>query len=224
MTQHRGKYVGYYRVSTGKQAKSGLGLEAQQTAVRDYLNGGRWKLVSELIEVETGKRKDRPELDKALRLCKIHNATLVVAKLDRLARNVAFVSALMESGVEFVALDCPQMNKFTIHVLAAVAEHEAGLISQRTKAALAAAKARGVKLGWVNPNISKYASKGAAIANAHKSAAARERRERLLPLIEDIKAAGAVTLREIARELNAREIPAPRHGEWSATQVMRLLD
>jgi len=223
MTQHRGKFIAYYRVSTKKQGQSGLGLESQQTAVRDYLNGGRWKIVAELTEVETGKRRDRPELERALQLCKIHNATLVVAKLDRLARNVAFVSALMESGVEFIALDCPQMNKFTIHVLAAVAEHEAALISQRTKAALAAARARGVKLGWVNPEIAKHASKGAAIANKRRSREAAERRERLLPVIEEIKAAGAISLREIARELNAREIPAPRQGLWSATQVMRLL-
>lgn len=217
-----GKYIAYYRVSTKRQGKSGLGLEAQQNSVREFLNGGRWKVLKEIVEVETGKRKDRPELLNALRLCKIHNATLLIAKLDRLARNVAFVSALMESGVEFVAIDCPQANKLTIHILAAVAEHEASIISQRTKAALQAAKRRGVKLGWVNPHIWKYAAKGAQIANAARSAEATARRERLLPVINDIKAAGASSLRQIAAELNKREIPAPRQGEWSAAQVLRL--
>jgi DNA invertase Pin-like site-specific DNA recombinase len=217
-----GKYIAYYRVSTKRQGKSGLGLDAQQNSVREYLNGGKWKLIEEVIEVESGKRKDRPELLRAIQLCKVHNATLLIAKLDRLARNVAFVSALMESGVEFVAIDCQQANRFTIHILAAVAEHEAALISQRTKVALQAAKRRGVKLGWVNPNIADYASKGAQIANANRSADAAERRERLAPIIADIKAAGAATLREIAAELNRREIPAPRQGDWSATQVMRL--
>jgi DNA invertase Pin-like site-specific DNA recombinase len=216
------KFIAYYRVSTKRQGKSGLGLSAQQEAVREYLNGGKWKLVEEVVEVESGKRKDRPDLLRALQLCKVHNATLLIAKLDRLARNVAFVSALMESGVEFIALDCPQANRFTVHILAAVAEHEANLISQRTKAALAAAKRRGVKLGWVNPNISKYASKGAKTANANRSVEAAERRERLLPIIADIKANGAVSLRDVAAELNKREIPAPRKGDWSATQVMRL--
>jgi DNA invertase Pin-like site-specific DNA recombinase len=217
-----GKHVAYYRVSTKRQGRSGLGLEAQQASVREFLNGGRWKLIEEVIEVETGKRKDRPELLRAIQLCKVHNAKLLIAKLDRLARNVAFVSTLMESGVEFVAIDCQQANKFTIHILAAVAEHEAALISQRTKEALAAAKRRGVKLGWVNPQIARYAAKGAQIANAARTAEAAERRKHLLPIIEDIKAGGASSLRQIAAELNRREIPAPRQGLWSAAQVLRL--
>src|SRR5215211_2274243 len=143
----QGKFVAYYRVSTAKQGASGLGLEAQQEAVRTYLNGGPWRLVAEVVEVESGKRNDRPKLAEALRLCRLHGATLIIAKLDRRARNVAFISNLMESGVEFTAVDFPQANRLTVHILAAVAEHEAKAISTRTKDALAAAKARGKKLG-----------------------------------------------------------------------------
>ena len=140
----RGKFVAYYRVSTDRQGRSGLGLEAQRRAVLDFLDGGRWELVEEFQEVESGKRNDRPELARALAACRLHDATLIIAKLDRLARNVAFVSNLMESRVEFVAVDFPQANRLTVHILAAVAEHEREMISQRTRAALAAAKARGV--------------------------------------------------------------------------------
>src|SRR6478672_9282933 len=139
-----GRFIAYYRVSTAQQGRSGLGLDAQQAAVLAYLNGGSWALLEEFTEIESGKRSDRPQLAAALAACRLHKATLVIAKLDRLARNVAFVSALMEAGVEFVAVDFPQANRLTIHILAAVAEHEASMISARTKAALAAAKARGV--------------------------------------------------------------------------------
>src|SRR5271155_3430985 len=142
-----GKFISYLRVSTARQGESGLGLEAQRDAVTGYLNGGDWTLVREVVEVESGKRNDRPAIAEALSLCRLHNATLVIAKLDRLARNVHFISSLMESGVEFVAVDFPQANRLTVHILAAVAEHEAAMISARTKAALGAAKARGVKLG-----------------------------------------------------------------------------
>ena len=132
----RGRFVAYYRVSTAKQGASGLGLEAQQESVRSYLNGGRWTMVDEVTEVESGKRNDRPALAQALSLCRLHGATLIIAKLDRLARNVNFISNLMESKVEFTAVDFPQANRLTIHILAAVAEHEALMISQRTRAAL----------------------------------------------------------------------------------------
>jgi DNA invertase Pin-like site-specific DNA recombinase len=142
--KHLGKFVAYYRVSTARQGRSGLGLEAQQSAVREHLNGGRWKLIAEITEIETGKRVDRPKLAEALKLCRVHGGTLIIAKLDRLARNVAFISTLMESGVDFEAVDFPQANRLTIHIMAAVAEHEAKAISERTKAALAAAKRRGV--------------------------------------------------------------------------------
>src|SRR4051812_41758138 len=163
----QGKFVAYYRVSTTRQGQSGLGLEAQRKAVTDFLDGGHWQLVAEAVEVESGKRSDRPKLQEALRLCRLHGATLVIAKLDRLARNVAFISNLMESGVDFVAVDFPQANRLTVHILAAVAEHEREMIAQRTKAALAAAKARGVKLG--NPaNLCRQLD-GSAKGNAAKT-------------------------------------------------------
>src|SRR3954467_9714463 len=141
-----GKFVAYYRVSTTRQGQSGLGLEAQRKAVEDFLDGGSWQLAAEAVEVESGKRSDRPKLQEALRLCRLHGATLVIAKLDRLARNVAFISNLMESGVEFTAVDFPQANRLTVHILAAVAEHEAKAISERTRAALKAARDRGQRL------------------------------------------------------------------------------
>src|SRR3954469_11857326 len=158
---HQRKFVAYYRVSTEKQGRSGLGLEAQQEAVRSYLNGGGWHLMAEVVEVESGKKNDRPRLAEALRLCRLHGAILIIAKLDRLARNVAFISNLMESGVEFTAVDFPQANRLTVHILAAVAEHEREMISRRTKDALAAAKARGTKLGGNQGKIHLTARKGA---------------------------------------------------------------
>src|SRR6516165_4391847 len=142
MSPHYGKFVAYFRVSTDRQGKSGLGLEAQREAVMNFLNGGPWALVGEFTEVESGKRADRPQLEKALAACKRQKAKLVIAKLDRLSRNLAFVATLMESGVEFVAVDNPHANKLTVHILAAVAQHEREMISERTKAALAAAKKR----------------------------------------------------------------------------------
>src|SRR3974377_144417 len=151
MSPHYGKFIAYFRVSTDRQGKSGLGLRAQRETIMNYLNGGRWTLVGEFTEVESGKRADRPELEKALAACKKQRAKLVIAKLDRLSRNLAFISTLMESGVEFVAVDNPHANKLTVHILAAVAQHEREMISDRTKAALAAAKARGKRLGTPDP-------------------------------------------------------------------------
>src|ERR1700722_12486249 len=150
-TMANGKFVSYLRVSTAKQGVSGLGLEAQREAVATYLNGGKWNLVQEVVEVESGKRNDRPQLARALALCRLHNATLIIAKLDRLARNVHFISGLMESKVDFVAVDFPQANRLTIHILAAVAEHEAKMISERTKAALAAAVAASSSVATAAP-------------------------------------------------------------------------
>jgi DNA invertase Pin-like site-specific DNA recombinase len=146
MPAHQGKFVGYFRVSTDRQGKSGLGLEAQRKLVLDYLNGGRSELAAEFTEVESGKRSDRPPLDKTLAACKKYKAKLVIAELDRLSRNLAFIATLMDSGVEFIAVDNPHANKLTIHILAAVAQHEREIISARTSAALQAAKARGKRL------------------------------------------------------------------------------
>lgn len=146
-------FVAYYRVSTDRQGRSGLGLDAQRRAVSEYLGASGLQPVSEFTEVESGRRADRPELAKALAACRRHGARLVIAKLDRLARNVAFVSGLMEADVDFVACDMPHANRLTIHILAAVAEHEREMISARTKAALAAARARGTLLGFANPAL-----------------------------------------------------------------------
>src|SRR3954464_4720255 len=186
-----GRFVAYYRVSTDRQGRSGLGLEAQREAVRCYLNGGNWTLADEVTEVESGKRNDRPELDRALGLCRLYGATLVVAKLDRLARNVAFISKLMESGVDFVAVDFPQANRLTVHILAAVAEHEAAMISARTKAALGAAKARGVKLGGDRGNLPAFAKAGAQASVAARSGKADRRAEDLGPTLRELQASGA---------------------------------
>ena len=142
-----GRFIAYYRVSTEQQGMHGNGMAAQRKAVEDYLNGGRWKLVAEFTEVESGKRSDRPELAKAIAACKKHRAKLVIAKLDRLSRNVHFISGLMERKIDFVACDMPSANAFMINIYAAVAQEERRMISDRTKAGLAAARARGVKLG-----------------------------------------------------------------------------
>jgi len=219
-----GKFVAYYRVSTAKQGASGLGLEAQQESVRSYLNGGRWKMVDELTEIESGKRNDRPALARALALCRIHKATLIIAKLDRLARNVNFISNLMESGVEFTAVDFPQANRLTVHILAAVAEHEAAMISARTKSALQAARARGVALGTPNHSlIARHAQKGTRASATVRSANARKRAEDILPVLQAVQDAGVTTLAGIAETLNERGIPAPRGGSWSPVQVSRVL-
>jgi len=219
-----GKFVSYLRVSTQKQGKSGLGLEAQREAITGYLNGGRWTLVHECVEVESGKRSDRPELAKALALCRVHRATLLVAKLDRLARNVAFISALMESGVKFVAVDLPQANELTVHVMAAMAEYEAKAISVRTIAALQAAKARGVKLGGLKWDITQVSEQGhEAGLKVRREAAARFNQD-VLPIIQEKQRQGVSTLRAIAGALNDDNVPAPRGGSWSAVQVMRILN
>jgi DNA invertase Pin-like site-specific DNA recombinase len=219
-----GKFVSYLRVSTQRQGKSGLGLEAQREAVTGFLNGGRWSLVAEVVEVESGKRSDRPKLAQALSLCRLHKATLLVAKIDRLARNVAFISTLMESGVKFRAVDMPDVNDMVVHILAAVAQGEAKAISDRTKAALAAAKARGTVLGGLRWNSASIAPKGQrASLKARRDNAAKHRAD-VLPVIQEKQRQGANSLRAIADALNADGTPAPRGGEWSAVQVQRILN
>jgi DNA invertase Pin-like site-specific DNA recombinase len=217
MAAHRGKFVGYFRVSTDRQGKSGLGLEAQREAVLDYLNGGSWALVQEFVEVESGKHSDRPQLAAALAACKKHRAKLVIAKLDRLSRNLAFIATLMDSGVEFVAVDNPHANKLTVHILAAVAQHEREMIAQRTKDALQAAKSRGKRLG--NPKLAQ-ARQRAFKANRE---AANQFAANVLPVIQQIQASGVQSLRGVARALIARGIKTARGGEWSAVQVADIL-
>lgn len=216
------RFVAYYRVSTDQQGRSGLGLEAQQSTVRAFVDNQKGQLVAEFEEVESGKRKDRPELAKAIELAKMMDATLVIAKLDRLARNAYFLLSLRDAGVKFVACDMPHANNLTITIMAAVAEEEAVMISQRTKAALKAARERGVKLGGfrgcaITPEIAK-------MGNAIRSAASKARAQQFRPEIERIIADGQKTLRQIAQELNDRDIPTPsRRGKWAPTTVMRIL-
>ena len=197
------EYVAYYRVSTTKQGKSGLGLDAQRRTIMEFV-GRRGELIGEFTEVES-TRNHRPELHSPLALCRKRKATLLIARLDRLARNVAFISNLMESRVDFVAADMPEANRLTIHILAAVAEHEREMISKRTKAALQAAKERGVKLGNPNP---KQASELGVKAIRRKSA---EFRATVAPLIKELQQQG-YSLRAIARELNRRKVPTARGG------------
>jgi DNA invertase Pin-like site-specific DNA recombinase len=226
----KGKFVSYLRVSTDKQGRSGLGLEAQRGAVEAYLNGGKWTVVAEYVETESGKRADRPKLKAALAHARATGATLVFAKLDRLTRNVDLLRALVASEVDLVFCDLPSvppgaMGRFLLTQMAAVAELEAGLIGERTKAALAAAKARGVKLG--NPNGAR-ALRGKQVGNreavASIKARAQERAENLRAIIADVCAAGTKSVRGIAEELNRRAILTPRGGAWHPTSVVRLLE
>jgi DNA invertase Pin-like site-specific DNA recombinase len=186
--------------------------------VNAFLNGGSWTLAAEYVEVESGKRQsNRPQLAAALASCKRLKAKLVVAKLDRLSRNVAFISKLMESGVEFVAADMPFANKLTLHVMSAFAEHEREAISERTRAALQAAKARGVRLG--GPKALEAAKLGAARnkAEADKFAA------NVKPLIRELQAAGITSQRAISRALALRGVPTARGGAWSPVHVANIL-
>jgi DNA invertase Pin-like site-specific DNA recombinase len=211
-------FVSYLRVSTDKQGKSGLGLEAQREAVSRYLNGGAWELQAEFLEVETGKRADCPQLRAAIAHCRKTGAALVIAKLDRLARNVCFIAALMEQGVPFVACDLPTATPFMLHVYAAMAEEEARAISARTKAALAAAKARGVKLGgWRGgpPRDPSFARAGAIrAADAYAADVG--------PAAKTLRARG-MSLRQVAAELAGQGVRTPRGGEWSAAAVRAVL-
>ena len=219
-----GKHVAYYRVSTAKQGRSGLGLEAQQAAVRTYLNGGSWELAGEVTEVESGKRADnRPQLQEALRQCRTTGATLIVAKLDRLSRDAAFLMQLQNSGVQFVAVDMPSANAFTVGVMALVAQQEREAISARTKAALASAKARGVNLGGWRGHV--LPSKRAAASSAQiRSMAADGRAQDVLISIDEVRAGGAESLRQIAAALDQQGVTATRGGKWSPAQVKRVLE
>lgn len=216
----QGQFVAYYRVSTARQGMSGLGLDAQREAVARYLNGGAWELVGEFTETETGKGANalekRPQLRAALELCKRRGATLIIAKLDRLARNVHFVSGLLETGCDFVAADMPQANKVMIQMHAVMAEWERDQISKRTKDALAAAKARGVKLGT------------AGAANLKPNVEARQRAAdafavKLAGMVAGFRARN-LSQRDMVAELNALGIKTPNGGTWHRGQLCRLLE
>lgn len=225
------RYIAYYRVSTARQGRSGLGLDAQREVVRGHVSGSS-ELLAEFTEIESGRRSDRPELARALAACRLHRATLIIAKLDRLARNVAFISALLDSGVEFIAADMPAANRLTVHILAAVAENEARMISERTKAALAAAKRRGTKLGGFRGRIATDQDRQRA--SAAKTALANIRAQDLADTVRGLQSQGIVSFRAIATRLTELGIPTTgshdrlgrptgHGGRWTGVQVGRVI-
>ena len=223
MGEHTGKFVSYLRVSTASQGCSGLGLEAQRQAVDTYLNGGSWELVAEYVEIESGKKDDRPELQRALHYAKVTGAILVIAKLDRLSRDAHFLLGLQKAGAKFVAADMPEANETMVGFMAIMAQHEREMISRRTREALAAAKARGVKLG--NPNGAAHLrglGNDAAVARIKENA--DNRATDLAPIIADMRQQGVGSVRAMAREMNQRGILTARGGRWHPTTVARLLD
>jgi DNA invertase Pin-like site-specific DNA recombinase len=218
------KAIAYYRVSTAAQGRSGLGLEAQQAAVQEFCRTRGGALLEEFTEVESGSQADRPQLARALELARLTGATLLIAKLDRLSRNAAFLLTLRDSGTEFIACDMPDANNVTVGIMAVIAQEERRAISARTKAALAAAKARGVRLG--NPNGAaalKRAGKGTASALTAVRNNAKRRADALAGKVAEIRAEGAISHSAIAAGLNERHIRTPRGGQWHATSVRRLL-
>lgn len=219
------RLVAYERVSTARQGQCGLGLEAQRRQIAEFAASRGAEVLARFTEVESGRKADRPELAKALHHAKVTGATLVIAKLDRLSRNAAFLLALRDSGVKFVAVDMPEANHLTVGIMALVAEAEREAISRRTKEALASAKARGVKLG--NPNGAaalKRAGKGGVALRATVAANADQFAWDLAPVIADIRAAGHTSLRAVAAELTARGIRTRRGGQWGVGNVRALLD
>lgn len=220
-----GDFISYLRVSTRHQGAEGHGVAAQRAAVEGYLNGGRWRLLTEFVEVESGRRADRTQLRAALDACRLRRAALVVAKVDRLTRSVAFLSQLLESGVDVRFADLPALEgptgRFMLQQMAAVAELEAGLIGQRTKAALAAAKARGVRLGGSRGTIPTKAARAAGVETRQAQAADHARL--LAPVIAALRAEGASSLRDLAAGLDARGIATARGSPWTAAAVSRVL-
>jgi DNA invertase Pin-like site-specific DNA recombinase len=225
-TPHNGGFISYLRVSTSKQGRSGLGIAAQRAAVDNYLNGGNWNIIEEFKETESGKRSDRPALAKALAAARAHRCPLVVANVSRLTRSVAFLSRLLEAGVDVRFADMPAIEgptgRFMLQQMAAVAELEAGLISSRTKVALQAAKARGKKLGGDRGD--QLTDKARKLGCKALTARADARAADLAPIVAELQAAGARSLRAIAAALNERGIQTPRgKGEWQAGTVSQLL-
>ena len=219
------KLVSYLRVSTRKQGESGLGLEAQRAAIDLYATQRHGTVIQTFTEVESGKLNQRPQLAAALHLAKVTGATLVIAKLDRLSRNAAFLLALRDSGARFVAADMPDANDLTVGIMALVAQQEREAISKRTKEALAAAKARGVHLG--NPNgaqaLARAGKGNVASLNAIK-AAADTHALNLKPVVRALAAEGKTSLGSVAQALNERGMLTPRGGRWHKTSVRNLLD
>lgn len=221
----QGRFVSYLRVSTDRQGRSGLGLEAQRAAVENYLDGGKWKVIKEFLEVESGKRSDRPKLAEALTMCRAHRAALVVAKVDRLARSQSFLSRILEAGVDVRFCDLPQIEgptgRFLLQSMMAVAELEAGMISARTKAALEASKARGKQLGGFRGRAGT--AEDTARARAARTQKATEQARSIAPIIDRVDPNRTASLRGIARALNGEGVPTPSgDGKWTAATVSRL--
>jgi DNA invertase Pin-like site-specific DNA recombinase len=213
--QHRGKFVAYYRVSANSGGRTRVGPHAQRKAVKDYLNGGLWELVAEFTEIEPGRRSKHPELVKALTVCRKLRARLVIAKLNKLSRSLAFMVTLADSDVDFIAVDKPHVNRLTIHNLVRVARDAGEVVSERIKAALAAAKASGKKLGTRNPNRLVKRMAKARKAKAEQFAAS------VLPMIRAIEALGWTSNAAIAAQLNARDVPTAWGKKWTHVQVGR---
>lgn len=224
------KYIVYYRVSTVKQEASGLGLDGQRAAVEAYIGQFGGEVAAEFTEIESGSKDDRPQLDIAKAMAKAMGATLLVARMDRLARDVHFLSKLLKERVTLAAADMPNASTLIWHVKGSVAEEERRLISERTKAALAAAKAKGQKLGWAAEGREgqakaasmKGAAKGGAKSAVVRAAAADSHAQAVWPIVQGMAAAGA-SLRAIAAELNAKGMTTPRGKQWQATSVKNLL-
>ena len=220
-----GKLVSYVRVSTARQGASGLGLDAQRAAVAAYAAANGHTIVDEVQEVESGKRNDRPQLARALTLCRLHKATLVVAKLDRLARDVAFLANLMNAGVDFVCCDNPHATRLTLHILASVAEDEARRISERTRVALAQAKLRGVVLGGSRNHLLTSAERltGALLGGETRRAKALERAAAIRPIISELRGMGCTTLASLAAGLNRKGIPTANGSVWYPMTVRNAI-
>ena len=215
------RYVAYYRVSTQKQGQSGLGLEAQQKAVQEFLQQHHGTVIAEFKEVESGKNDNRPEFNKAADYCELANAVLLVAKLDRLSRDLHFVTSLQKRGISFKLADMPEIDNLTIHILAAMAEHEARMISQRTRVALQVAKERGVQLG--NPHLDLQRNLSVESATATRTAAQRQWRAKVFKILDHLEQVeGLSTCKEIAEALNLLGLTTNRGGTYSAAIVSRL--
>jgi DNA invertase Pin-like site-specific DNA recombinase len=216
------KYVAYYRVSTDKQGKSGLGLESQQASVQQFIKAHRGKQIDEFTEIESGKKNDRPQLERALRRCLLTGATLIIAKLDRLSRDIAFIANLQKSKVDFTCVDMPEANTLTIGMMAVLAQYERELISERTKAGLQAAKRRGQVLG--NPNLHLVRNTDTIAATEAHIANAESRNEQVRELIAEFETeeGRALSAREIASRLNNAGYTTARGKEFSHVQVLRI--
>lgn len=221
------RWVAYYRVSTAKQGASGLGLEAQEVAVVQHVASAGGLIVAQFRETESGKGNDRPELLKAMAAARLHRATLIIAKLDRLSRDAHFLLGLQKAGVPFLCADMPDANEMTVGIMAIIAQHERKVISERTKAALAAAKRRGTKLGGKRAgsgDLREVAAAGNAASAVKRGKAAKDRAVDLGTVIAELRLAGSTSLGQLAAGLNARGILTAQGKEWRPMQVSRVLD